>query len=383
MANAVSERAFRQGILGASDSPTHGAGGCLAPALYVFGRAYRRRTSHACWKRSPTAAMWLARPQHAMTPQPSDAARRDQGHGARPCTAAWLGPARWHVGTLARSAGSACATAYRRFAGPWAQSAPPGTTDLASLARAVSTSVPARRSDRRLVTGRHDRARTRATTPRRHCCTRAHCHDAFVRRARRLARRHERQVLDGFAAGLARDYRRTIANFLALQTWGDERASTALRTLRANLASHGEPDHAALVAGLDILRETDLRGQLSQHSLPTLVIAGEHDRITPATAGRKLAAALPQARFVEIAKAGHAPFLSHPAAVLSRGVAVSAHVPAARDSGRATPASHRGSTIQMTEQAALTPRHRPRRRIVRPCRPGLRCCGGAAAQSPR
>jgi malonyl-CoA O-methyltransferase len=119
------------------------------------------------------------------------------------------------------------------------------------------------------------------------------------------------EVLEGFAAGLANDYRRTIANFLALQAWGDERATEALRSLRANLASHGEPVPRALQAGLEILREADLRDALPSIATPTLVIAGEHDRITPSAAGRELAARLPAARFVEIAKAGHAPFLSH------------------------------------------------------------------------
>lgn len=123
------------------------------------------------------------------------------------------------------------------------------------------------------------------------------------------------QVLQGFAAGLAGDYRRTINNFLALQTWGDERAAEALRSLRAHLAEHGEPDPRALAAGLQLLRDADLRPQLAQVALPTLVLAGEHDRITPSAAGRELAAALPSARFVEIAKAGHAPFLSHAEAV--------------------------------------------------------------------
>jgi malonyl-CoA O-methyltransferase len=124
------------------------------------------------------------------------------------------------------------------------------------------------------------------------------------------------QVLAGFAAGLAGDYRRTINNFLALQTWGDERAAEALRSLRANLAAHGEPDPRALEAGLRILRDADLRDGLERIALPALVIAGEHDRITPAAAGRELAAALPSARFVEVPRAGHAPFLSHPEAVL-------------------------------------------------------------------
>jgi pimeloyl-[acyl-carrier protein] methyl ester esterase len=57
-------------------------------------------------------------------------------------------------------------------------------------------------------------------------------------------------VLDGFAAGLGGDYRRTISNFLALQTWGDEHATQALRSLRASLDDHGEPDPRALAAGL-------------------------------------------------------------------------------------------------------------------------------------
>jgi len=123
-------------------------------------------------------------------------------------------------------------------------------------------------------------------------------------------------VLDGFAAGLARDYRRTLSNFLALQTWGDENASQALRSLRANLDAHGEPDPHALVAGLGILRTADLRDGLAAIAIPALVIAGEHDRITPVAAGRELASRLPSARFVEVPKAGHAPFLSHPETVL-------------------------------------------------------------------
>ena len=121
----------------------------------------------------------------------------------------------------------------------------------------------------------------------------------------------EPATLKGFAAGLAGDYRRTIANFLALQTWGDEHATDALRSLRATLAAHGEPDPRALEAGLEILRAADLRDALPQVAAPTLVVAGEHDRITPAAAGRELAARLPSARYREIAKAGHAPFLSH------------------------------------------------------------------------
>jgi malonyl-CoA O-methyltransferase len=159
-------------------------------------------------------------------------------------------------------------------------------------------------------------------------------------------------VLDGFAAGLAGDYRRTLSNFLALQTWGDENAAQALRSLRASLDSHGEPDRHALVAGLGILREADLRDALATIAVPTLVIAGEHDRITPVAAGRELAARLPTARFVEVAKAGHAPFLSHPEAVL-REVAgfLSFLAPSTTSSGETRPAG--SATAAATARPAV------------------------------
>ena len=124
-------------------------------------------------------------------------------------------------------------------------------------------------------------------------------------------------ILDEFSRGLARDYRRTVQNFLALQTRGDERATETLRLLRGRLAAHGEPDPRALQAGLAILRDADLRDALPGIVLPTLVIAGDHDRLTPPGAGRELACRLPTARLHVIERSGHAPFLSHPQAVLA------------------------------------------------------------------
>ncbi|HET9693976.1 MAG TPA: pimeloyl-ACP methyl ester esterase BioH [Steroidobacteraceae bacterium] len=195
---------------------------------------------------------------------------------------------------------------------PW----PAGTRQLADLARAIAPVVPAGS----VVLGWSlggmvalELARLRPTLAALVLIATTPC---FLKRDD-WAGGMEPAVLQGFAAGLAGNHRRTIANFLALQAWGDERATEALRSLRANLGTHGEPDPLALAAGLEILREADLREGLPRLGVPALVIAGEHDRITPPGAGRELAARLPSARFREIAKAGHAPFLSHPDAVLA------------------------------------------------------------------
>jgi pimeloyl-[acyl-carrier protein] methyl ester esterase len=118
-------------------------------------------------------------------------------------------------------------------------------------------------------------------------------------------------VLDEFGAGLAADYRRTVRDFLALQVRGDSHAVELLRTLRERVFERGEPDAAVLAQCLEVLRTTDLRSSLHSIEAPTLVIAGQHDRLCPAAASRYLAARIPDSRLHVIARASHAPFLSH------------------------------------------------------------------------
>jgi pimeloyl-[acyl-carrier protein] methyl ester esterase len=117
--------------------------------------------------------------------------------------------------------------------------------------------------------------------------------------------------LRAFAARLATDWPAVLEEFLALQVRGSRGARDALATLHAALAQHGMPDPRALAAGLGLLRDNDLRAQAHEVAVPTLLLSGQHDRITPPAASAWLAQALPQARHVELPRAGHAPFLSH------------------------------------------------------------------------
>jgi len=120
-------------------------------------------------------------------------------------------------------------------------------------------------------------------------------------------------TLAGFAASLANDHRKTVRDFLTLQLRGDRHAATLLAELRRTLDEHGDPEPGALRAGLDILSGTDLRDRLAAVRQPVLVIAGERDRLTPAEAGRRLAAGVADGRFLALPGAAHAPFLTHPA----------------------------------------------------------------------
>jgi pimeloyl-[acyl-carrier protein] methyl ester esterase len=122
----------------------------------------------------------------------------------------------------------------------------------------------------------------------------------------------EPELLDAFATGLQEDYAATLNRFLALQVHGSEEAGTVLRELRARVLEQGKPDTAALLAGLGILRDSDLRKQLRQLEQRMLFLMGSRDTLVPAAAGRQAAALAADARSRVIDGAGHAPFIARP-----------------------------------------------------------------------
>lgn len=121
-----------------------------------------------------------------------------------------------------------------------------------------------------------------------------------------------RAVLDKFSDELEQNHAATLRRFISLQLRGSENERELLSLLRERLFSRGEPDMQALRAGLAILRDVDLRGELRGISQPTLLIAGERDKLTPPAASRYMAQHIPAAQLLELQGAAHAPFLSHP-----------------------------------------------------------------------
>ncbi len=120
------------------------------------------------------------------------------------------------------------------------------------------------------------------------------------------------EVLAGFSASLAADYRKTVNDFLTLQVRGDSHAAALLRQLRDTVFDRGVPEPGALRSGLGVLGDADLRPVLHRIFQPAFVFSGQRDRLTPPEAGRRMAKALPSAGFHMSPAAAHAPFLSHP-----------------------------------------------------------------------
>jgi len=121
--------------------------------------------------------------------------------------------------------------------------------------------------------------------------------------------------LEEFGAALLADPQATLLRFLSLQTRGMPGQKTLLQQLRQTLLAAPAPRSEALAGGLAILRDTDLRSELSRLTQPTLVLHGALDTLTPPAAGAWLAETLPAAQHVEFRRAAHAPHLSHGEAV--------------------------------------------------------------------
>jgi pimeloyl-[acyl-carrier protein] methyl ester esterase len=136
------------------------------------------------------------------------------------------------------------------------------------------------------------------------------------------------QVFEQFGADLDRDYAGTLDRFLALEAQGSDRMRAELRTLRHEVHAVGDPAPRALAEGLAILHDADLRPGLATLAMPSLWIAGRRDRLVAPAALHAAAALAPNASAIEIAGAGHAPFLTHADAVAAALDAFATTLPA-------------------------------------------------------
>jgi len=119
------------------------------------------------------------------------------------------------------------------------------------------------------------------------------------------------ETLADFSAGLAGDWRGTLARFVRLNALGGSHSREAIRALTTAIAARGDPAPDALARGLGLLHDTDLRERVAAIGQPALVIHGTRDMLAPVGAGRWLATRLRSAKLLEFEDAAHLPFLTH------------------------------------------------------------------------
>ena len=117
-------------------------------------------------------------------------------------------------------------------------------------------------------------------------------------------------VFEAFKLGVNKQPKKTLNRFLSLQAMGSETIKSDIVTIKKLLVNQPTPKPSALIAGLDLLNETDLRDAFSQLSMPCLSVFGEHDTLIPIAnieAVKKLQPLQQQAIFKH---SSHAPFIS-------------------------------------------------------------------------
>ena len=119
------------------------------------------------------------------------------------------------------------------------------------------------------------------------------------------------KVFSEFEQAVAVQSPKIMNRFFALMLHGDELSRSAYNALAREAINRQSPTTAAgISAGLELLSSIDLRAQLHELSMPTLIMHGEQDAIVPFAASRALAKALPNAQLQGFGACGHAPFLT-------------------------------------------------------------------------
>ena len=120
----------------------------------------------------------------------------------------------------------------------------------------------------------------------------------------------ETQVLTLFSRQLALDFSKMLERFLMIQAMGSENAKFDVKTIKENVQQYPNPSEKALIAGLNMLQNVDLREQFKQLNIPCNVFLGRLDSLVPSKIAESLQAYSPLVNVEIIAKASHAPFIS-------------------------------------------------------------------------
>lgn len=118
-------------------------------------------------------------------------------------------------------------------------------------------------------------------------------------------------VLEAFAGNLNKHYQSTLLRFQGLQVQGAPDSRTVLAKLKKMLTECDLPDKKILQGALNVLKNADLRTELTKIKIPVMLVLGDKDALVPVAVSDAVQELAPQAEVHVIEGAGHVPFLTH------------------------------------------------------------------------
>ena len=109
---------------------------------------------------------------------------------------------------------------------------------------------------------------------------------------------------------LLRDRLLAFSSFHQILFTDQEKTQSLMLKVRDSLKTDQEISEQALLDGLNILEEADLRTVLSAIKIPVLIIHGDSDQLCPVGAARYLHQHIPHSQLRIFPNCGHLPFLT-------------------------------------------------------------------------
>ncbi len=114
-----------------------------------------------------------------------------------------------------------------------------------------------------------------------------------------------------FKKELSNKWQKTLRKFFLLQIKEDEERESALKKLENSFMDEQPPKKEGLEKALEILEEIDIRNDIKNINIPTLIISGKKDNISNYRASMWMHSQIKESKIFIFDSAGHIPFINY------------------------------------------------------------------------
>ena len=120
-----------------------------------------------------------------------------------------------------------------------------------------------------------------------------------------------RSFFSKFKNDLLNNWQRTLRKFFLLQTQKDEDIENTLKKLENDFMDEQPPTKEGLEKSLEILEKVDIRKDIKNINIPTLIISGKQDTISDYKASIWMQSKIKKSQIFVFDSAGHIPFINY------------------------------------------------------------------------